>query len=149
MTAMKKSTVVMIFVIIIWCVMRLVFWLYEYPHMEQPGSVSVAGVNRISTAIGFIIEESRTPIEGKILEKCGADLKSALIELIEEEGGDKGAADLLRCGDGWGRPYNVEWRTNLVDVTSPMLIRNRFPLLVWSSGWNGVNEYGNGDDIYY
>lgn len=147
---MKNTTMnVIMTVFIIWVTMWLVCWLVEYPHKAQPDSVSIGGVGRISTEIGFLIEDSTIPIEERLLNIHSNDLKAALIVLLEAEGGDKGAADLLRRGDGWGRPYNVEWRTNLVDTASPMLIWNRFPLLVWSSGWNGVNEYGNGDDIYY
>jgi hypothetical protein len=136
-------------VLIIWGVMWLACWLVEYPHKAQPDSISSAGVNRISTEIGFLFGYSTTPIEERLRSINRNDLKAALIVLLETEGGDKGAADLLRRGDGWGRPYNVEWRSNLVDVATSMLTWNDFPLLIWSSGENGVNEYGEGDDIHY
>jgi hypothetical protein len=146
MTAMKKTTVAMI-IVIIWSVMHLVFWLYEYPHTPQPDSVSMAGAAKISTAVGFILK-GYPPIEKELLKIRSSDLKSALIKLIETEGWDDDAAERLRTGDGWGRPYNVEWRTNMVGIESPMLRDNQNALLIWSSGENGVNENGNGDDIF-
>ena len=106
-------------------------------------------MGRRSTEIGFLLEDSSTPIEERLHSINSNDLKAALIVLLETEGGDKGAADLLRRGDGWGRPYNVEWRSNLVDVATRMLDWNNLPLQVWSSGENGVNEHGDGDDIHY
>jgi hypothetical protein len=136
-------------VLIIWGVMWLACWLVEYPHKAQPDSISSARVNRISTEIGFLFGYSTFSIEERLHSINSNDLKAALIVLLETEGGDKGAADLLRRGDGWGRPYHVEWRSNLVDVATSMLTWNDFPLLVWSSGENGVNEYGEGDDLHH
>ena len=134
---------------ITWGIMRLVFWLYEYPHTPTPGNVSVGGVGRISTEIGFLFGDSTFSIEERLHSINSNDLKTALIVLLETEGGDEGAADLLRRGDGWGRPYNVEWRSNLVDVATRMLDWNNLPLQVWSSGENGVNEHGDGDDLHH
>ena len=136
-------------VLIIWGVMWLACWLVEHPHTPTPGNMSVAGVNRISTEIGFLFGDSTFSIEERLHSINSNDLKAALIVLLETEGGDKGAADLLRRGDGWGRPYNVEWRSNLVDVATRMLDWNNLPLQVWSSGENGVNEYGDGDDLHH
>lgn len=51
-------------------------------------------------------------------------------------------------GDGWGRAYNIAWRTSFNNTNSVMLEANTNSLLIWSSGQNGINEFGNGDDIY-
>ena len=51
-------------------------------------------------------------------------------------------------GDGWSRAYNIAWRSNLTNINSVMLDANTNSLLIWSSGRNGINEFGNKDDIY-
>lgn len=50
--------------------------------------------------------------------------------------------------DAWSRPFIVEWKDN-VAASFPVQKSNwpRCPVLVWSSGPNGINENGQGDDI--
>ena len=52
--------------------------------------------------------------------------------------------------DGWGRPFNLGKRVDVTakDPASPLL---RFPgdILVWSSGPDGTNQFGRGDDVVY
>jgi len=72
---------------------------------------------------------------------------------------DKLAADSrLTCSfivnsrliDTWNRPVNICWRTNMPAETSSELLKSTdMDVIIWSSGENGVNEYGNGDDIFY
>ena len=52
------------------------------------------------------------------------------------------------CHDGYGNLFNVDFRANLVThMASPSLTNLTFPVVVWSSGPNGSNELGFGDDI--
>ncbi|MGO8929639.1 MAG: hypothetical protein ACLQU3_22460 [Limisphaerales bacterium] len=52
--------------------------------------------------------------------------------------------------DGWGHPFNLACRADVAmkDRASPLL---RFPgdVLVWSSGPDGTNQFGRGDDVVY
>ena len=52
--------------------------------------------------------------------------------------------------DGWGHPFNLASRAEVTakDPASPLL---RFPgdILVWSSGPDGTNQFGRGDDVVY
>ena len=53
------------------------------------------------------------------------------------------------CRDAYGNLFNVEFKTNLISMSdvSSALRHIRFNLIVWSSGPNGINEYGKGDDV--
>lgn len=51
--------------------------------------------------------------------------------------------------DAWGNPLNLMWRSNaLKSNVSDGLTKKNLPVLIWSSGPNGSNEYGRGDDVY-
>jgi len=51
--------------------------------------------------------------------------------------------------DAWGHPVNIVARTNLPegDLLANSLRAKTNSIIIWSSGPNGVNEYGHGDDI--
>jgi len=52
------------------------------------------------------------------------------------------------CRDGYGNLFNVEMRTRLiVQGASSSLTNINFPVIVWSSGSNAVNDLGFGDDV--
>jgi hypothetical protein len=51
--------------------------------------------------------------------------------------------------DGWGNPVVFMWRSALTSATvSPGLMSKRFPVIIWSTGPNGSNEFGFGDDLF-
>ncbi|HEY3854821.1 MAG TPA: hypothetical protein VGO67_10545 [Verrucomicrobiae bacterium] len=50
--------------------------------------------------------------------------------------------------DAWGRPLNFLWSDHARDAhVCDSLIRKNLPILIWSSGANGSNELGQGDDV--
>jgi hypothetical protein len=51
--------------------------------------------------------------------------------------------------DAWGQPLNFMWHEDAVknNVCNALLKKN-YPVLVWSSGPNGTNEFGDGDDVF-
>lgn len=52
--------------------------------------------------------------------------------------------------DGWKMPLHVMSRSNLLILpgVSPLLLAKTNEVIIWSSGINGINEFGNGDDIF-
>lgn len=71
--------------------------------------------------------------------------------LVEEAGWVRMEPEEIRkafCFDAWGRRLNLDFKTNLVAKgASASLLSNTFDVVIWSSGPNGTNELGNGDDI--
>ena len=50
--------------------------------------------------------------------------------------------------DPWGTPYNISWFNDLDARSSARgKPQSQTELVVWSSGPNKTNEYGNGDDV--
>lgn len=51
--------------------------------------------------------------------------------------------------DPWGRPYNVDMLSRFADdeIKEGLKDYTIGGMVVWSSGPNGINEYGDGDDI--
>jgi len=69
-------------------------------------------------------------------------------EAVAHSGSSSNAAMEQLCYDGYGRVFNVELRTNLIARGASQSLTNiDFPVVVWSSGLNGVNEFGFGDDV--
>jgi len=60
------------------------------------------------------------------------------------------ANDIRRslCLDYWGNRFNVDFKSNLTASTvTTALARSPFDVVIWSSGENGTNEFGKGDDV--
>lgn len=82
----------------------------------------------------------------------GPTLQDRWVRLITEAAVHSGIASntaaKLLCRDGYGNYFNVELRTKLIaEGASPYLTNINFPVIVWSSGLNAVNEWGFGDDV--
>jgi hypothetical protein len=72
-----------------------------------------------------------------------------MIEATNQSGIDTNAAREQFCHDGYGRLFNVELRTNLIAQGASRSLTNiDFPVVVWSSGFNALDERGFGDDIF-
>jgi hypothetical protein len=51
--------------------------------------------------------------------------------------------------DAWGRPLNFMWHEDAVKSNaSHALLKKSCSILIWSSGPNGTNEFGGGDDVF-
>jgi len=53
------------------------------------------------------------------------------------------------CFDDWGNPYNIGIRgvTMASNIFNSFFGEDEEDVVVWSSGENGINEYGQNDDI--
>jgi len=99
------------------------------------------------SAIGRILGPGNATIEDLLGHPSQDAIKPALANLLRKRD-FASVADHLMGQDGWGRSYNIDWRTNLFNRPTAMLRANENSLLIWSSGENGINEYGGGDDCY-
>ncbi len=51
--------------------------------------------------------------------------------------------------DAWGNALNFAWSGSSDAVKFPVGLRTKkLVVLIWSSGPNGLNEFGSGDDVY-
>ena len=52
--------------------------------------------------------------------------------------------------DGWRQPLQIVLRSDLglLPDVSPALLAKPNDVVIWSSGPNGVNEFGKGDDVF-
>lgn len=50
--------------------------------------------------------------------------------------------------DPWGNPYMIAWQKNATPVTDSYGNKLAYSFYVWSFGTNGINEFGQGDDLF-
>lgn len=51
--------------------------------------------------------------------------------------------------DAWGNSLHIEFRRNISRTANPLLESTHLPIVIWSSGANGINELGKGDDVVF
>ena len=52
--------------------------------------------------------------------------------------------------DSWGRPLQIRWREDLIGTNYISLkLSIDSPIIIWSLGPNGENNYGLGDDVVW
>ncbi len=115
---------------------------------DSPAVLSRRTLSYYNASIGFVLSKGDASLSARLNRYGDMSLITALMELIASDESLVAVSKKLSQVDAWGNLYNVEWRTNMVDIVSPMLQENNNELLIWSSGANGINEYGHGDDIY-
>jgi hypothetical protein len=113
----------------------------------DPAPYTAGSLYTFRNALGEMIGPEEFTIEEMLLKDSTNDLHISLATLFEKRGYPI-ASYAITNHDGWGRPYHVEWRTNLVGIDTPMIHATDNELLIWSSGSNGINEYGGGDDLF-
>ncbi|MEO8205936.1 MAG: hypothetical protein ABI615_07115 [Chthoniobacterales bacterium] len=50
--------------------------------------------------------------------------------------------------DPWGNPYMIAWQKNTTPLTDSHGSKLTYSFFVWSYGTNGINEFGQGDDLF-
>lgn len=115
---------------------------------DSPEALTRRTLWHYDVGVGLILAKGDASLSTRLNRYRDVELISALRELIANDENLEAVSKNLSKIDAWGNQYNVEWRTNIVSIVSPMLLKNENELLIWSSGANGINEYGNGDDIY-
>ena len=114
---------------------------------QSPESATRIDLSCLSAAISILLRDRNDLFVQMMQDKPSSDITKEMLETILTKEGMKNIWDHISDGDGWGRAYNVAWSTDRDVSKSPLRLRNRNPLQVWSSGKNGVNELGGGDDL--
>jgi hypothetical protein len=102
---------------------------------ERVESKVLSGINNgtlptdLKVAFGSMVKQSETFAEGYI--KMSEDERPTIL-------------------DAWKRPLQMMVRSNLLTLPniSPTLLSKTNAVIIWSSGPNGRNEFGNGDDVF-
>ena len=123
------------------------------PVTPAPKVQTTLRLKHVYYAMRVLEAENRLPIgeqlrqvsEGTTLEEKWAFL------LIDSVGSPEMKPKYIKeqlCRDGYGNLFNVNFKANLTaGGASSVLKQTSFDVVVWSSGRNGINEFGNGDDV--
>ena len=85
--------------------------------------------------------------DGRSQDTLSVRLKIVFRRQLHQLGIPESTADSMFV-DPWMRPLNVEWRSSLAGRSvSVKLMAIRSDILIWSSGPDGRNDYGLGDDV--
>ena len=69
------------------------------------------------------------------------------LKMILEENNLHAVSSVLAQGDAWGRPFNAAIVTKNGTCSAHMFAGYQGNLVIWSSGENGINEWGANDDV--
>ena len=124
------------------------------PETPAPKAVTVSRLKNVQRAIQVLEEANRATIGQQLRGVSGDTLQRKWELLLLDDAGrlqmeDKDIREFL-CRDGYGNLFNVDFTTNVVaHGASPGLTNTACDVVVWSSGRNGTNEFGNGDDVVW
>lgn len=121
--------------------------IIEFMTKPPPETYTSISLYWFRSALGQMVGTGEFTIEEMLSSDSTNDLHTSLATLFTRRGYHT-ASDKLNKHDGWGCPYHLVWRTNLFWVDTPMIHATDNELLIWSSGPNGINEYGGGDDLF-
>ena len=123
------------------------------PVTPAPKAQTVSDLTNVFHAMRVLESENRSSVgdqvrrisEGATLQRQWENLLVANAEILGVQPED--IRDQL-CLDGYGNLFNVDWRTNVAATGgSSTLTRTDFDIVVWSSGRDGTNDSGHGDDV--
>lgn len=125
----------------------------DAPSSPAPKALTISRLKQVYYLMGVLESEKNTSIDQIIREVDGsasAQLNFAKVVVkhhLRQGDSEEDAREQL-CQDGYGNTFNVEFKTNLVgrNASTPLL-NTSFDVVVWSSGKNAINEFGNGDDV--
>ena len=131
----------------------LVFGLFAVPKTKSEAGRCRVVISDVYVKLAVEYEDSGKTIRELVKSQETNDLRTTIGRLIVELAKKNGvevpkyfSGSLLH--DPWGRPLNIGWKSDLLGKTNaPKLLASDGQILIWSSGRNGVNEFGEGDDI--
>jgi hypothetical protein len=133
----------------------VVFLVSCSPSAKAPKKNTEIRLKYVERAIRLLEEANHTTIGDQLRGiSGGTTLQDKWELLLVDHAGrlkmeSKDIRDVL-CRDTWGNRFNVESKTNLITHgASRALLNASFDLVVFSSGPNGSNEFGNGDDVVF
>lgn len=119
-------------------------------------------LNSIKSSVKSLEKKYNTSIDNLIKEESKnlkLDIKESIFYLIKDEkyylfnrlfnfNDFSEYFDKNYRRDGWGNPFNVDYTTNLTGLSESLSNSlSKYPIVVWSSGPNGMDERCLGDDI--
>lgn len=123
------------------------------PSVKAPKKSTEIRLKNVERAIRLLEEANHATIAEQMRGiSSGTTLQDKWELLLVDDAGrlemeSKDIREVL-CRDAWGNRFNVDFKTNLTTRgASATLLNSTFDFVVWSSGPNGSNELGNGDDL--
>lgn len=111
-----------------------------------PTRLAISECEMIEHGVAVGVESGRLSSQLRLAYASALSGSPAVRDRYIKMGHDPSAVVL----DGWGQPLHMMARTNLVKIShaSEALLLKTNRVVIWSAGPNGINEFGNGDDIF-
>jgi len=147
---MRKPLVIGCCAILVGIVAVLLVGLFDVPRTKSPVGSCRQMISEIYFMLEIIANDHDKEIATLLDRGAGNDTHHLVLNTLREHA----TASTIRLPhyvgetaiiDPWGRPLNVKWVDELpADTNIP---RHPSSLCIWSSGENGINEYGANDDV--
>lgn len=137
----------------------LAFLRFWFATPKMPREVTLDEIQQCYISIALLEHQSGQTLGQMMLHtaKTTGRINEGFTLLLRTNGlfpsikhGIKSGTTSSELVDAWGRPLLFGWRDEMPDPQYNFLKTNvNMPLIIWSAGQNGTNEFGAGDDIVY
>jgi len=124
------------------------------PVTPAPKAATINKLNRVYHTIRVLESENHLSIGEQLRRITNAitlqdKWTRLVVESMAKDGIDETIARETLCQDGYGNLFNIDFKTSLIAKGAPNKLTGvEFDVIIWSSGENGINEDGQGDDIF-
>jgi len=126
------------------------FILFDIPYSYSKSLKTRSSIRNIYYAVLITSNDRKLDLR-QLLRITGdnRDMPGLLNEFIKNTWSKYSSADLDLI-DAWGNPLCAAWRPDISTNASACLLNCvDYKLLIWSSGKNGINEFGYNDDVVF
>jgi hypothetical protein len=148
---MKKVLLIALFLIIAGISSFFIAGLFYIPYTPSPVAESQRRIAELYLLLDLIANDTDINISNFSNNEERNDAYYVVLQYIQKYA-KKSSIRLPfyitsgnNVNDPWGRPFNIKWLKEL--PVGSCKLYHPSSICIWSSGENGVNEYGGNDDI--
>src|SRR6185437_13012813 len=152
MTNLVRLSLRLTFVVGVLASLCFGIWSFQQDYKRQK---TIARIKQTYTMLSVVGENYHTNVALIIKDRVGSagDLNQVLYALVTEPdyfiSHSMFRTNLISdpLVDSWGHPLEVIWRDDAAstNISGRLMQSSASLLIIWSTGPNGINEYGNGD----
>jgi len=156
---MKAKSIVIVVIVFAICVgILFLVPIYCAPRPNMSRTLTVNEIHECYTAIRILEDDQRKSLKEIIAKQATTENLNRTFTLLLQTnnllpspiGGRRTQVISPELVDAWGKPLEIRWREGSMNSRYSFLETNiNSPVIIWSFGPNGTNNFGEGDDVVW